>query len=135
VQLFPGFSVYIEQMHFSISIGVFATYQNDLGGRYGESTASPKGILYEKLLNIVIDIAYLHSNCKDCPYIFLYFIHFNAVIDLLLCASKEAPECVDEFVVDRTGAQVMSLVFHRGHLGPLVISNTILLYRVKPLFA
>ncbi len=48
--------------------------------------------------------SYLHSHGEYSPDVLLNLVHFNRVINLLLCASEEAAESVDAFVVDGAGA-------------------------------
>jgi len=108
-------------MDLTIAISVFAPNQNDFSWGNWKCTAGPKWIL--------------HSNCKDCPCVFLSLINFNSVVDFLLGTSEETSKSVDKLVVNRAGAQVVSFVFHHRHLSPLILLYSVFFHRIKPLFA
>ena len=80
-------------------------------------------------------LTYLHADSEDDPCVLVNVINFNRVVDLLLRAAEEAAKGVDEFVVNGARAQVVALVLHDGHLGPLVLLDFVLLDRVEALLA
>lgn len=121
MKLLPSLGLDVEKIDLAISVSIFATNQNDFVGRYWQSTASPEGIL--------------HSDGEDGPNILLNFIDFNAIINLLLSAAKEASECVNELVVDCACREIMSLIFHGSHRSPLIFLNGISFHRVQSLLA
>ena len=107
----PSLALYIEQMHFAISISVFASDEYDFRRRDCQGGASPEGIL--------------HTNSKNDPSVFVNIIHFYGVINLLLSTSEESSEGIDKLIINSACAQVMSFVLHDGHLGPFVLFNLI----------
>ena len=52
---------------------------------------------------VTIFKSYLHSNGKHTPNILVHFINLNAVVDLLLSASKEPSKSIDELIINGTG--------------------------------
>ena len=80
--------------------------------RDGEGAASPEGIL--------------HSDSQYLPLILVYFIHLNGVVNLLLGTSEKSPKGIDMLVSYRASTQIVSLVFHRCNLVPLVLSDVVL---------
>ena len=78
-------------------------------------------------------ITYLHPNSKNTPYVLINLVDFNAVIDFLFCAPKEPSKGIYKFIPNSTCTQVVSFIFHRCDLSPLVFLNNILLYRIKSL--
>ena len=117
----PSLALHIEQVHFAISIGVLAANEDDFRRGHSQGGARPKRIL--------------HTYSKNDPSIFVDIIHFYGVIDLLLGTSEESSEGVDELIINRACAQVMSFVFHDGHLGPFVLFDLISFDRVEALLA
>lgn len=117
----PVLGIYIKKMNFPISICIFTPDQKNFRWRNGESTACPERIL--------------HSNSKNLPKIFFYFIEFDAVIDFLLSASKEATKSINTIITDRTSAQIMSFILHRCNLSPLVFSNIVFFNRTQSLLS
>ena len=114
VQWLPVLSIHVEEVHLSISVGVLSTDQEDLVVRNCDGAASPKWVL--------------HSNGEDLPQVLLHLVELNAVINLLLCASKEPSEGVNALVSDRACAQVVPLVFHGCNLRPFVLSDVVLFH-------
>ena len=106
-------------MYFAISIGVLAADEYDFRRGHSQGGARPKRIL--------------HTYSKNDPSVFVDIIHFNGVINLLLGTSEESSEGVDELIINRACAQVMSFVFHDGHLGPFVLFDLISFDRVEAL--
>ena len=121
VELLPRLRLNVEQVDFSIPVGVLAADQDYLGRRDGQGRACPQGVL--------------HSNCEHRPDVLLDFIHLDGVVYLLLGASEETSEGVDELVVERAGAEVVPLVLHRAHDHPLVFPQIVFLHRVESLLA
>lgn len=101
-------------MYFAISVRVLSSYQDYLIRGNRQSTASPERIL--------------HPDREYLPDILLHIKHFNAVVDLLLSTTKEATKRVDELIIYCACAQVVALVFHGGHLCPLIFSHLIFLH-------
>ena len=116
----PGLTLHVEQVYLPISVGVFATNENDFGWGDSQSRASPKRVL--------------HAHCEDHPSVFVHIVHLDRVVDLLLSRTEESTKCVDEFVVDGAGAEVVAFVLHNGHLGPLVLFHFVLFHRAQSLF-
>ena len=121
VQRAPSLALNVEQVDLAIAIGVFAADEDDLSGADGESRAGPEWVL--------------HAHGEHRPSVLVNIIDFNRVINLLLSRAKEASESVDEFIVDGTGAKVVSFVLHDGHLRPLVLLHLVAFNRVQALLA
>ena len=86
MQWLPVLGVHVEEVHLSVSVGILSTDQEDLVVRNCDGAASPKWVL--------------HPNCEDLPQVLLHLVELNAVVNLLLCASKETSESVDALVSD-----------------------------------
>lgn len=131
VQWLPGFTVHIEQVHFSISVRVLTSNQDNFSGWHRQGTACPQGVLQQ----LSKESTYFHSNCQNRPSVLFDFVNFDCVVDLLLSAAEETAKRIDEFVIDGARTQVVAFVFHHRHLSPLVLLDDILLDRVESLFA
>ena len=121
VQWLPVLSIQIEKMHFAISVCVLAAYEQDLAVGDGEGAACPQWVL--------------HPDGEHLPLVLVYFVHFDRVVNLLLCASEEATKSINEFICNRASTKVMALILHRRHLIPLVLLNIVLFNRAQPLLA
>ena len=117
----PSLALHIEQVHFSISIGVFAADKDDFRRGDRQGRARPERVL--------------HANSENDPSVFVDIIHFYGVINLLLGAAEKSSKGVNELIINSASTQVMSFVFHDGHLGPFVLFNLISFDRVKALLA
>lgn len=78
---------------------------------------------------------YLHPNSQNGPKILFDLIKFDAIINFLFGASKEAAKRIDKLISNWASTQVVPLVFHWSNLGPLVFFNWVLLNRIQPLFS
>lgn len=121
VKWFPALRVDVEQVHLAIPIGVLTSNQQDFVVRDGDGAAGPKGVL--------------HADREVLPEVLLNFVHLDAVIDLLLSASIESSESVNELITDRASTQIVSFVLHRRDLSPLVLSDVVLLNRAQSLLS
>ena len=119
VQWLPVLSIDIKQVHFSVSICVLATNEQDFAVWNSQCAAGPKWVL--------------HSDGQDLPLVLINFVHLNCIVDLLLGTAEETTKCVDVLISNRACTEIVSLVFHRGNLIPLVFANVILFDRAESL--
>jgi len=113
-------------MHFAVAICVLTSDQDNFGWADRQGATSPERVLNEKLANKT----YLHSHCENVPDILFDLVYLDCIVDLLLSAPEEATEGIYKFFIDRTGTEVVALIFHGRHLGPFVFFDNILFYRV-----
>jgi len=121
VQGSPRFTLDIEEVHLAVSVRVLSANKNDFCWRNSQGRAGPEWVL--------------HTDCQNDPGVLVHIVDFNSIIDLLLGAAEEATKSVDEFVVDRAGAEIVTLVFHNGHLRPFVLLDLVSLDRIQALLS
>jgi hypothetical protein len=111
VKGFPALGRYIKEVDFAVSVCVFTTDQENFGVGNGKCAAGPKSVL--------------HSYAKACPKVLFYLVHFNTVINFLLCATIETTKSINALITNRTGTEIMPFIFHRSYLVPFVFSNIV----------